>query len=109
MMPTEIIKGEFGNSKNFITENIYAIGSVPFGAYELSYGSSPVRPQHTIWGVSVVALLKPAPPRWRRTDRLLKASHCFQTRNEADEWIDWLKKCQSAEEAEAEGKRRWST
>lgn len=54
MTPLEIIRAEYGDSRNFLTPTRVSTGKLPDGAYELSRGVG--IDGELVWGVSVVRL-----------------------------------------------------
>lgn len=54
MTPLQIIRKEYGDSRNFITPTVVEVGALPGGAYELSTGEGIER--NKVYGVSVVWL-----------------------------------------------------
>lgn len=54
MTPKEIIRAEYGDSRNFITPRLLGIGKLPGGAYEYSQGTG--IEGEPVWAISVVWL-----------------------------------------------------
>lgn len=85
MTPREIIKAEYGNSRNLMTPRRISIGALPGGAYELSSGTG--IDNEPIYGVSVV--------RCNASDQVTRDiddSGMFWSLEEAREHIAALKK-----------------
>jgi len=81
----EIIKKEYGSSRNFMTPNVIRIGKINRSvAFELSSGES--LDHSTIYGVSL-AEIKTDGGTIRRTD----ISQMFDTQKEAEDYINQLK------------------
>ena len=84
MTPRQIIKAEYGNSRNLITPRRLGIGALPGGAYELSTGTG--IDHEPIFGVTVV--------RCNASDNVARdidASQMFYSREEARAYIRDLK------------------
>jgi len=82
----EIIRKEYGTSKNFITPNKIKVGKIKDNiAYELSSGSG-FEPGTTVYGVSVVLLDKEG-----NTHRDIGLSESFQSKAKAERYIKKLK------------------
>ena len=81
----EIIKKEYGSSRNFITPKVLGYGKINKNmAYELSSGSGIYG--GTIYGVSVVKLIKGG-----KTQRMHDLSSSFKSKYKAKEYIEYLK------------------
>lgn len=85
----QILKLEYGNSKNFVTPNIIARGKIDkYTAYEISSGRMPSFTRggdyHTVYGVSVVF--------WLPTDEKPN-----QTRRAHEPWSQMFNSLESAE------------
>lgn len=83
----QIIKNEYGRSKNIMTPTILSYGLLPGGAYELTKGEGLSHDE--IWGVSVVQVID----RNRlKTKRKVDLSNVFYSKEEALSHIQKLKK-----------------
>lgn len=85
MTPREIIRAEYGDSRNFITPHRLGIGALPSGAYELSTGTGIDR--GLLYGVSVVWLNDDG-----STERDTSACMSFHSRAAAQAHIRRLKR-----------------
>lgn len=83
MTPREIIRAEYGESRNLMTPRRLGVGALPDGAYELSRGTGIAG--EPIWGVSVVRLNPDG-----TTRRDTGASQLFHWRNAARAYIRGL-------------------
>lgn len=97
MEAKEILRLEYGDSKNLMTPHVVGRGYLgKYGgieyAYELSKGTG--INHNLIYGVSIASYNSHT----KRTERHNKLSGCFQTREEAREYIKKLKKTIRKEE-----------
>jgi hypothetical protein len=88
MTAREIVKQEYGNSRNLMTRRVLSYGKLKFGAYELSKGEGIYH--EPIFGVSVVQL-KPDGTTMRLT-KLCTLKHSLRA---AHSHIEQLKKMSS--------------
>lgn len=84
MTPREIIKQEYGGSRNPMTRRVLSYGRLPFGAYELSKGEGIYH--EPIWGISVVQLNSDG-----TTKRLTKLGALVHSQRAAYNHIEQLK------------------
>ena len=81
----KIIRMEYGDSKNFMTDRVLKMGKINKNmAYELSSGRGFTN--DTIYGISIVELLADGKTK-RRTD----LSECCKNLEEVDHYIKYLK------------------
>ena len=86
MTAKEIIRKEYGTSKNFITPTILSTRKLrPWAACELSQGTG--FSYETIYGVSIVVVLPSG-----NTHRVSKLSDCFHNIEDAKRYINSLTK-----------------
>lgn len=83
MTPLQIIRAEYGESRNFMTPRRLGVGALPDGAYEYSSGTG--INYEPIWGVSVVRLNPDG-----STRRDTGASQLFHTPQSARAYIRGL-------------------
>lgn len=83
MTPNEIIRAEYGHSRNIMTPDTLDIGALPEGAYELSTGFG--LENEPIYGVSVVYVTPDG------TRRNIKDSKLFHSLDDAHEHIQKLR------------------
>lgn len=86
MTPREIIRAEYGSSRNIITPRRLGVGALPGGAYELSRGNG--IGGGPIYGVSVVRVNTDGATTMRDTN----ASALFGSSREAHSYINRLKR-----------------
>jgi hypothetical protein len=87
----EILKREYGDSRNFLTPHVIARGKLSRSvAYELSSGSG-LEPGSTIYGVSVVRLQEDG-----TTERDYDSSGCFSSLTAANDHVEQLRAIENA-------------
>jgi hypothetical protein len=81
----EILRLEYGDSRNFLTPHRIAIGKLDRAtAYELSAGEG-IEPGTKLYGISVVRVLNGA------TERDYESSCCFSSLEAANEYVEQLR------------------
>lgn len=95
----EILRLEYGDSRNFMTPHRIAIGKLDrTSAYELSAGEG-IEPRTKLYGVSIVRVVD------GETERDYDSSACFSTLEAANEHVEQLR---SARHALERCRQAWS-